>query len=87
MSDGFFRLVTPFGRYDADGLLAAADGRGLGVLVSELRELESAPVQDGVAARYKKADDASAVVAARGIGEPSRITLAYPWTNQGTHVR
>ncbi|MCG8441489.1 MAG: protein phosphatase 2C domain-containing protein [Caulobacterales bacterium] len=62
-SDGLYRLIDPFARYDAEGLIGAAVERGLGALVSELRAMEQAPADGHDVARVKKVDDAAAVLA------------------------
>lgn len=62
MSDGFYRLVDVFGRYDDDSLMEAARTRGLAPLYDELRAMEDAD-PDGVnRPRGKPRDDATAVV-------------------------
>ncbi len=55
MSDGLYRLVSPFGALDDAGLLALAVEQGLGAAIAQLRALETSP--DGPA-RYKASDDA-----------------------------
>lgn len=62
MSDGFYRLVDVFGRYDDDGLMDAAATGGLARLLAELRTLEA---EDGDCRRYSRGkvrDDATAVL-------------------------
>jgi len=62
MSDGFYRLVDVFARYDDDRLMDAARGRGVAALYAELRALEAAD-PDGVGfPRGKPRDDATAVL-------------------------
>jgi hypothetical protein len=62
MSDGFYRLVDVFGRYDDDRLMDAAREQGVATLYDELRKLEAAD-PDGVDyPRGKPRDDATAVV-------------------------
>ena len=62
MSDGFYRLVTPYGRYDDAGLIAKANEVGLGMLLSELRSLEADPGDDAKIGRFKTSDDATALL-------------------------
>ncbi len=62
MSDGFYRLVAPYGRYTDGELLEAAAGRGLGALLSELRDLEASPADDAEIGRFKTSDDATALL-------------------------
>ena len=60
-TDGFLALVTDYGRYDAQGLIAAVAERGLTALMVELRAIE-ADDPDGVRyPRFKKSDDATAL--------------------------
>lgn len=62
MSDGYYRLVDHYGRYDDEGLLAAARQRGLLALYDELRRIEG---EDAATLRYpriKAQDDATAVL-------------------------
>ena len=60
MTDGFYRLVEPYGLYKDAGLLrACAEGR-LEALLGELREHER--LSGGAGMAVKQADDASAVV-------------------------
>jgi len=61
MTDGFYRLVDPYGRYTDAGLLEACLERGLPALLDELRTHEA--VVGGTGARaVKAADDASAAI-------------------------
>lgn len=55
MSDGLYRLVSPFGALDDAGLLALALEDGLGAAITKLRSLEAAP---NGPARFKASDDA-----------------------------
>lgn len=61
MTDGFYRLVDPYGRYTDAGLMEACIARGLPALLDELRTHEA--VVGGAGARaVKAADDASAAI-------------------------
>lgn len=62
MSDGFYRLVSPYGRYTDEGLIDAALDRGLGALMRELREMEASPEDDARIGRFKTSDDATALL-------------------------
>lgn len=60
MSDGFYRLIHPYGLYDGPGLANAVRTRGLGELVSELRQHETGLSRQAIG-RVKRADDACAL--------------------------
>ncbi|MGF6272360.1 hypothetical protein ABIB38_000716 [Massilia sp. UYP11] len=61
MTDGFYRLVDPYGRYTDDALMDACLNRGLPAMLDELRTHEA--VAGGTGARaVKAADDASAAI-------------------------
>lgn len=62
VSDGFLALLSDYGRYDADTLLAAARSRGLESLARELREIEESDPDGRQYPRFKKSDDATAVL-------------------------
>ena len=62
MSDGFYRLVSPYVRYTDEGLIDAALDRGLGALMRELREMEASPEDDARIGRFKTSDDATALL-------------------------
>lgn len=62
MTDGFYRLVSPYGVYDDARLIEAAASRGLGPLLNELRALESNPGDDAKIGRFKTSDDATALL-------------------------
>jgi len=62
MTDGFYRLVSPYGRYDDAVLIEAASRQGLGVLPGELRALEADPADDARIGRFKTSDDATALL-------------------------
>jgi len=61
-SDGFMALVSEYERYDLDGLLAAALSNGLAALGAELREIEDADPDGRRYPRFKKSDDATALL-------------------------
>ncbi|MDE2073986.1 MAG: protein phosphatase 2C domain-containing protein [Alphaproteobacteria bacterium] len=61
-SDGFLALVSEYGRYDLDGLLAAAQSSGLAALGKELREIENADPDGTGFPRFKKSDDATVLL-------------------------
>lgn len=60
MSDGFYRLVDPYGLYDDAALLRACAGRGPQALLDELRGFEAE--RDTARLSVKGADDASALL-------------------------
>ena len=62
MTDGFYRLVSPYGRYTDAGLINAVLDRGLGALMRELRDMESSPEDDAKIGRFKTSDDATALL-------------------------
>jgi hypothetical protein len=61
-SDGFLALATDYGRYTPHTLMARAMTKGLGILANELREIEDADAQGHKHPRFKKSDDATAVL-------------------------
>jgi serine/threonine protein phosphatase PrpC len=61
-SDGFTALVTDYGAYDAAGLVDAAMVKGLAALIDELRAIESRDPTGTQFARYKRSDDATAIL-------------------------
>ncbi len=61
-SDGFLALATDYGRYTAHTLMDKAIAKGLGLLADELREIEDADPQGRKYPRFKKSDDATAVL-------------------------
>jgi serine/threonine protein phosphatase PrpC len=61
-SDGFFALAADYGRYSADALLSAAEDRGLDALGRELRAIESDDPDGRRYPRYKRSDDATALL-------------------------
>lgn len=62
MTDGFYRLVSPYAVYDDAGLMAAVAARGVGLLFNELRKLEGDPGDDARIGRFKTSDDATALL-------------------------
>jgi len=62
VTDGFYRLVSPYGRYTDADLISIASERGLGVLMSELRGMESNSADDAKIGRFKTSDDATALL-------------------------
>jgi hypothetical protein len=62
MTDGFYRLVSPYGRYSDAQLVEAASDIGLGALLSELRGMEASPEDDAKIGRFKTSDDATALL-------------------------
>ncbi len=61
-SDGFLALVGDYERYDAEGLIAAAEAKGLAMLGEELRAIEESDPEGRRFPRFKKSDDATAVL-------------------------
>lgn len=61
-SDGFLALASDYGAYDAQGLVATAQARGLAVLGDELRAIEEQDAHGHKFPRFKKSDDATAVL-------------------------
>jgi hypothetical protein len=62
MTDGFYRLVSPYRRYDNRKLVETAMAKGLGPLLAELRALEANPADDAKIGRFKTSDDATALL-------------------------
>lgn len=62
VSDGFLALASDYLRYDADTLLEAAISKGLRALYNELRAIEDADPEGRKYPRFKKSDDATAVL-------------------------
>jgi alpha-beta hydrolase superfamily lysophospholipase len=62
MTDGFYRLVSPYGRYTDAQLIEAASARGLGPLMTDLRAQEASPEDDAKIGRFKTSDDATALL-------------------------
>ena len=61
-SDGFLALASDYGAYNADSLLSAAQSRGLAALGEELRAIETADAGGAKFPRFKKSDDATALL-------------------------
>jgi hypothetical protein len=62
MTDGFYRLVSPYRRYTDAQLIEQASAEGLGVLLAELRAQEASPEDDAKIGRFKTSDDATALL-------------------------
>ena len=62
VSDGFYRLVSPYGRYTDAELIDQAGREGLGALLTELRSLEVNSADDAIIGRFKTSDDATALL-------------------------
>ncbi|MEO0465250.1 MAG: hypothetical protein AAF216_01805, partial [Pseudomonadota bacterium] len=60
MSDGFYRLIEPYGMYDGPALARAIKDKGLTGLISELRTFEASDAACAMP-RVKRADDACAL--------------------------
>jgi hypothetical protein len=61
-SDGFLALVGDYERYDAASLMAAAEAKGLATLGEELRAVEEGDPEGRRYPRFKKSDDATALL-------------------------
>jgi hypothetical protein len=61
-SDGFLALASDYGAYSADSLMAAAQSKGLAALGEELRAIEAGDPGGDRFARFKKSDDATALL-------------------------
>jgi hypothetical protein len=61
-SDGFLALTTDYAAYDLPGLMAAAKSNGLAALGTELRAIEKTDPLGEKFSRFKKSDDATAVL-------------------------
>jgi serine/threonine protein phosphatase PrpC len=61
-SDGFFALVSDYGRYTAEVLMQVAQSRGLKALGEELRAIEAADPKGHSYPRFKTSDDATALL-------------------------
>ena len=62
VSDGFLALASDYGKYDVRGLLGAAIAKGLPELGRELRAVEETDPDGRAFPRFKKSDDATAVL-------------------------
>ncbi len=61
-SDGFLALTSDYDSYDSAGLLAAAKSKGLAALGEELRAVEETDPLGERFSRFKKSDDATALL-------------------------
>jgi hypothetical protein len=61
-SDGFLALASDYARYTPETLLAAAAARGLGTLGEELRAVEASDPEGLRFPRFKRSDDATALL-------------------------
>ena len=61
-SDGFLAIASDYGRYDIEGLIAALQNDGLEKLGRELRDIEEKDPEGARFPRFKKSDDATAVL-------------------------
>jgi hypothetical protein len=61
-SDGFLALVSDYERYDAASLMEAAERKGLEALGEELRAIEDGDPEGRRYPRFKKSDDATALL-------------------------
>jgi serine/threonine protein phosphatase PrpC len=61
-SDGFLALVSDYKAYDAAGLIAACQTKGLAAIAEELRAIESADADGVKFPRFKTSDDATALL-------------------------
>jgi len=61
-SDGFLALASDYGAYSADSLMAAALDKGLAALGEELRAIEADDAGGDKFPRFKKSDDATALL-------------------------
>ena len=61
-SDGFLALASDYGAYSADSLMTAAMSKGLAVLGAELRAIEAGDSGGDKFPRFKKSDDATALL-------------------------
>lgn len=62
LSDGLYRLVDVFEKYDDTSLLNAAKENGLQALYDELREIENNDPEADIYPRMKKSDDATGML-------------------------
>lgn len=61
-TDGFLALASDYGAYSADSLMAAALSKGLAAMGEELRAIEAGDTGGDKFPRFKKSDDATAVL-------------------------
>jgi len=62
VTDGFLALASDYGAYSADSLMAAALSKGLASLGEELRAIEADDSGGDKFPRFKKSDDATALL-------------------------
>jgi serine/threonine protein phosphatase PrpC len=62
MTDGFYRLIDVFGRYDAASMISGATSKGLSALHAELREAEAMDEECIAFPRAKTRDDVAAAL-------------------------
>jgi hypothetical protein len=62
VSDGFLALSSDYDRYDAGSLMAAAHAKGLAAMGEELRSIEAGDPEGVHFPRFKKSDDATALL-------------------------
>ncbi|HWD28027.1 MAG TPA: protein phosphatase 2C domain-containing protein [Rhizomicrobium sp.] len=61
-SDGFLAIASDYGRYTAHTLMEKVLAKGLGLIADQLREIEDADPQGHKYPRFKKSDDATALL-------------------------
>jgi hypothetical protein len=61
-TDGFLALASDYGAYSADSLMTAAQEKGLAALGEELRAIEAGDSGGDKFPRFKKSDDATALL-------------------------
>jgi hypothetical protein len=61
-SDGFLALASDYRRYDVDGLMDAVLANGLRRLMEEIRSVEEDDAEGRAFPRFKKSDDATALL-------------------------
>jgi Protein phosphatase 2C len=61
-TDGFLALASDYGAYSADSLMTAALDKGLAALGAELRAIEAGDAGGDRFPRFKKSDDATALL-------------------------
>ncbi len=61
-TDGFLALISDYEKYSPDTLLSAAEAGGLAALGQELRAVEAADPDGRTYPRFKKSDDATALL-------------------------
>ncbi len=62
LTDGFLALASDYGAYSVDGLMDSARSKGLAALGEELRAIETADSGGDKFPRFKKSDDATALL-------------------------